>query len=62
MLLGSIAAIGQNNIKRLMAYSSISHIGFALIGLAVGSSDGLSALLLYMLIYVIANFGVLRLF
>ncbi len=58
MLIGSIAAIGQNNIKRLMAYSSISHIGFALIGLAVGSSDGLSAVLLYMLIYVLANFGV----
>ena len=58
MLIGSIAAIGQNNIKRLMAYSSISHIGFALIGLAVGTSEGLSAVLIYLLIYVVANFGV----
>ncbi len=58
MLVGSIAAIGQNNIKRLMAYSSISHIGFALIGLAVGTTEGLSAVFIYMLIYVIANFGV----
>jgi NADH-quinone oxidoreductase subunit N len=58
MLIGSIAAIGQNNIKRLMAYSSISHIGFALIGLAAGTSDGLSAVIIYMLIYVIANLGV----
>ena len=58
MLIGSIAAIGQSNIKRLMAYSSISHIGFALIGLTVGSSEGLSAVIIYMFIYVIANFGV----
>ena len=47
MLVGSIAAIGQNNIKRLMAYSSISHIGFALIGLAAGTSEGLSAVIIY---------------
>ena len=58
MLVGSIAAIGQNNIKRLMAYSSISHIGFALIGMAAGTSEGLSSVIIYMLIYVIANFGV----
>ena len=58
MLVGSIAAIGQNNIKRLMAYSSISHIGFALIGIAAGTSNGLSAVIIYMLIYVVANFGV----
>ena len=58
MLIGSIAAIGQKNIKRLMAYSSIAHIGFALIGLAVGTSAGLSALIIYMLIYVLANFGI----
>ena len=58
MLIGSLAAIGQNNIKRLMAYSSISHIGFALIGLSVGTSEGLSSVVIYMLIYVIANFGV----
>ena len=58
MLVGSIAAIGQNNIKRLMAYSSISHIGFALIGIAAGTANGLSAVIIYMLIYVVANFGV----
>ena len=58
MLVGSIAAIGQNNIKRLMAYSSISHIGFALMGIAAGTSNGLSAVIIYMLIYVVANFGV----
>ena len=58
MLIGSIAAIGQNNIKRLMAYSSISHIGFALIGIAAGTANGLSAVIIYMLIYVVANFGV----
>ncbi len=58
MVIGSIAAIGQKNLKRLMAYSSISHIGFALIGLSVGTSDGVSAMILYLFIYVIANFGV----
>ena len=58
MLVGSIAAIGQNNIKRLMAYSSIAHIGFALIGMAAGTSNGLSAVIIYMLIYVVANLGV----
>ena len=58
MVTGSIAAIGQNNIKRLMAYSSISHIGFALIGLAVGNVQGLNALIIYIVIYVIANLGV----
>jgi NADH-quinone oxidoreductase subunit N len=58
MLVGSIAAIGQKNIKRLMAYSSISHIGFALMGIAAGTSNGLSAVIIYMLIYVVANFGV----
>ena len=58
MLVGSIAAIGQNNIKRLMAYSSISHIGFALIGLSAGTPGGLSAVIIYMIIYVIANLGV----
>ena len=58
MLIGSIAAISQSNIKRLMAYSSIAHIGFAMIGLAVGNPEGLSAVILYMVIYVIANLGV----
>jgi len=56
--LGSIAAIGQNNIKRLMAYSSIGHIGFVLIGIASGTDKGLSAVLIYMVLYVIMNIGV----
>ena len=58
MIFAAFAAIAQSNIKRLMAYSSIAHIGFALIGLAVGTPEGLSAVIIYMLIYVIANFGV----
>jgi NADH-quinone oxidoreductase subunit N len=58
MLLGSIAAIGQSNIKRLMAYSSIGHIGFVLIGIASGNEKGLSAVLIYMVLYVIMNIGV----
>ena len=58
MLLGSIAAIGQDNIKRLMAYSSIGHIGFVLIGIASGTDKGLSAVLIYMVLYVIMNIGV----
>lgn len=58
MLLGAVAAIGQRNIKRLMAYSSIAHIGFALMGLAVWSEQGLQAMLLYMAIYVVMNIGV----
>ncbi|MGH6904053.1 MAG: NADH-quinone oxidoreductase subunit NuoN [Geminicoccaceae bacterium] len=57
MLLGSFAAIGQTNIKRLMAYSSIGHIGFALVGLAAGTQDGAQAVLLYMAIYVIMTIG-----
>ena len=58
MLLGAVAAIGQRNIKRLMAYSSIAHIGFALMGLAAWSEQGLQAMLLYMAIYVVMNIGV----
>jgi NADH-quinone oxidoreductase subunit N len=57
MLLGSFAAIGQTNIKRLMAYSSIGHIGFALVGLAAGTRDGAQSVLLYMAIYVIMTIG-----
>jgi NADH-quinone oxidoreductase subunit N len=57
MLLGSLAAIGQRNIKRLMAYSSIGHIGYALIGLAAGSGAGLRGVLIYMLTYVFMNAG-----
>jgi NADH-quinone oxidoreductase subunit N len=57
MLLGSLAAIGQRNIKRLMAYSSIGHMGYALIGLAAGSQAGLRGVLIYMLTYVFMNVG-----
>ncbi|MCP5364076.1 MAG: NADH-quinone oxidoreductase subunit NuoN [Hyphomicrobiales bacterium] len=58
MLLGAFAALGQSNIKRLMAYSSIGHVGYALIGLAVGNEDGLSSVLVYMGIYIVMNIGV----
>lgn len=57
MVLGSFAAIMQSNIKRLMAYSSIGHIGFALVGLAAGSEDGLRGLIIYMVIYLVMNVG-----
>ena len=58
MFLGAVAAIGQTNIKRLMAYSSISHMGYALIGLAAGTAQGIQSVLLYLAIYVITNAGV----
>ena len=54
---GGIAAIGQTNIKRLMAYSSIAHMGFALMGLASGTAFGVQAMLIYMAIYVTMNIG-----
>ena len=57
MFLGAIAAIGQTNIKRLMAYSSIAHRGYALIGLAAGTQLGVKAMLVYMAIYVTMNIG-----
>jgi NADH-quinone oxidoreductase subunit N len=57
MFLGAIAAIGQTNIKRLMAYSSISHMGFALMGLAAGTAFGVQAMLVYMAIYIVMNIG-----
>ncbi|MBO9193902.1 MULTISPECIES: NADH-quinone oxidoreductase subunit NuoN [unclassified Rhizobium] len=57
MLLGSFAAIGQKNIKRLMAYSSIGHMGYALVGLAAGSQTGVSGVMLYMLIYMVMTLG-----
>ncbi|MBJ3763539.1 NADH-quinone oxidoreductase subunit NuoN [Maribius pontilimi] len=57
MFLGAIAAIGQTDIKRLMAYSSINHMGFALMGLASGSAFGVQAMLVYMAIYVTMNIG-----
>ena len=58
MGLGSFAAIGQRNIKRLMAYSSIGHMGFALIGLAAGTSEGVQGLLIYTAIYVTMTLGI----
>ncbi len=57
MLLGAFAAIGQTNIKRLMAYSSIGHMGFALVGLAAGTESGVRAVILYMIIYAIMTLG-----
>jgi len=58
MVLGAFAAIGQRNIKRLMAYSSIGHVGYALIGLAVGDKVGIQGVLIYMGIYLFMNLGV----
>ena len=57
MFLGAVAAIGQRDIKRLMAYSSIAHMGYALIGLAVGTAYGVQATMIYMAIYVTMNIG-----
>lgn len=57
MFLGAAAAIGQTNIKRLMAYSSIAHMGYALMGLAAGTVLGVQAMLIYMAIYVTMNVG-----
>ena len=57
MILGGFAAIGQRNIKRLMAYSSIGHVGYALMGLAVLNDTGFRGVLVYMAIYVVMNLG-----
>jgi NADH-quinone oxidoreductase subunit N len=57
MFLGAIAAIGQRDIKRLMAYSSIAHMGYAMVGLAAGTAAGVQAMLIYMAIYVTMNLG-----
>jgi len=57
MFVGAFAAIGQTNIKRLMAYSSIAHMGFALMGLAAGTALGVQAMLIYLAIYVTMNVG-----
>ena len=58
MALGAVAAIGQNNIKRLMAYSSIGHMGYALLGLAAGTEMGVQGMLIYLAFYAITNIGV----
>lgn len=57
MALGALAAIGQTNIKRLMAYSSIGHMGYALMGLAAGTAAGVQATLVYLSLYVVMSFG-----
>jgi NADH-quinone oxidoreductase subunit N len=57
MVLGAVAAINQTNIKRLMAYSSIGHVGYALIGIAAGGQSGATAVLVYMTIYLFMNVG-----
>ena len=57
MLFGAIAAIGQTNLKRLIAYSSISHIGYALAGLATGSNNGIQSSVIYITIYILMNLG-----
>jgi len=57
MLFGAIAAIGQTNIKRLIAYSSIGHIGYTLAGLATGSNDGIQSSIIYINIYILMNLG-----
>ena len=57
IFLGAVAAIGQTNIKRLLAYSSINNVGFALVGLAAGTPDGVSSVLIYMTIYIVMTLG-----
>jgi NADH-quinone oxidoreductase subunit N len=57
MLFGAIAAIGQKNIKRLIAYSSIGHIGYALAGIASASNDGIQSSVIYLTIYIVMNLG-----
>jgi len=58
MALGAVAAIGQNNIKRLMAYSSIANMGYILVGLAAGTPEGVQGVLVYLAIYLVTNIGV----
>src|SRR6202012_2003906 len=58
MALGAIAALGQKNIKLLMAYSSIGHMGYSLFGLAAGTALGARGVLIYLTIYVFTNLGV----
>ena len=58
MILGAVAAIGQTNIKRLMAYSSIGHMGYALAGLATASNVGIQGTVIYLSIYLLMNLGI----
>tara|TARA_B100001123_G_C15248619_1_gene1001936 strand:- start:64 stop:1476 length:1413 start_codon:yes stop_codon:yes gene_type:complete len=57
MILGAVAAIGQNNIKRLMAYSSIGHMGYALAGISTGTDAGIQSTIIYLTIYLVMNVG-----
>jgi len=57
MILGAVAAIGQSNIKRLMAYSSIGHMGYALAGIAAGTNAGIQSTIIYLTIYLVMNLG-----
>jgi len=57
MILGAVAAIGQSNIKRLMAYSTIGHMGYALAGLAPGTNAGIQSTIIYLTIYLVMNLG-----
>jgi len=58
MILGAVAAIGQTNLKRLIAYSSIGHMGYALAGLATGSNEGIQSTVIYLSIYLLMNLGI----
>ncbi|MCK5373984.1 MAG: NADH-quinone oxidoreductase subunit NuoN [Alphaproteobacteria bacterium] len=58
LLIGAFGGLAQNNIKRLMAYSAISHMGYMLIGLVVGSETGIAAVILYLLIYMVITAGI----
>ena len=58
MIFGAVSAIGQKNLKRLIAYSSIGHMGYALAGLAVGTNSGIQSSIIYISIYVIMNLGI----
>ncbi|HBI24887.1 MAG TPA: NADH-quinone oxidoreductase subunit N, partial [Nitrospiraceae bacterium] len=58
MATGSIIALSQTNIKRMLAYSSIAHAGYALLGLVAGGADGIASVMLYMLIYAFMNMGI----
>jgi NADH-quinone oxidoreductase subunit N len=58
MILGAVAAIGQTNIKRLLAYSSIGHMGYALAGLATESNEGIQGTVIYLSIYLLMNLGI----
>ena len=57
MIFGAVAAIGQKNLKRLVAYSSIGHIGYALAGLSIGTNEGVQSSIVYISIYVVMNLG-----